>query len=1424
MTMQFATLRNQIGRLATSESPTTQLAEMAELLAQMVGADVCALVYWDPNERVSRRLAVYGVDAVNFLFVKEKPAGSPSLLQQIVEDAEIRIFNDVHTLETPPTLMIRELGARHFMAVPMVSRGGVIGAVYWLNTRADTPFTPEQAELVANSVDMVSLAIDNSLLSGRLQGQLSETTALLEIAAIAASTFTLDDMLRQVLRIGQQILGISCGAFLLYDRQTNTLTPHPTTIFGFSQDISSIRFAVNSPGSPVAITFTSGGPYFMNEIRPTPSDPAFEKLAVNGLQNVLLAPLRVQDEPMGVFLVGNKVGAFTRAEAQLLNAMGSHVAAALRNAELLIYTQQRLRETEALQHIAVITSSTLDLDEMLKDVLREASELLGVDGAVLMLPDFKRDALVVHSPSRHGSARTMHIEPISLRGVGSVIHAYHTGYPYVSNAPEGDFRNLLLYPLNSRDRTLGVMCLFNRTHGMFHDDQVELARAIALQIATSMENAQLFAAERRRADLMSLISRISQELTATLDLTGLTRKVVQAMHQLLGYEVVSVMLIDDTGLQLTVQASVSSIPGVSVTENYSYPITQGITGRAVRTGETQLIMDIADDRDFFIMVAPENLTGSALAVPLRFGSRVLGALEIMTPRASVLDRTDRVALETLAAQVSVAIENARLWNQAQRRLLEQGIVHQIGQDLISILDYRELVNAVVQHMTKALGTAVCLLAAYDMESGQLTVEAEYRIGQNVADRLPPYLGTTLGANERNMIARAIQTRRQVIVYRDLGDGAETRSRQQIHLVKMGVYSQLTLPMIAGDRVIGCVIWMETRNAREFTPNDVRLAQTLTAQAAIAIENARLFLQANRRAREQALLRRIAVGLSTANDVESMLKQFAQDVVQAMEADNALVLLRSSSGKFSVGASVMNTGQLTDMLLSNVTESEQYPTAFAALEGGSTLLINRRVIENSAEIASTPAVQELIRTTNRRSVIITPILRRRREVIGVLEVSSDDEHRVFDAHEVQLLESLANQGAVAYDNISLHEREQRRLRQLEALQTSNKNIVGQLQMERLYEMIVREASRVFRADAVSLMTPDDNNEYYVHNASVGLSDRYVRERRPAVRDFSDLRSFSPNLERDKDQLALIRAEGLFSVVSIPLVKAGQQLAVLNFYSREQERLFTAEERDLMKLFASQAAIAIENARLFEALQDRALELAKANRLKSEFLARISHELRTPMNSINGYSEMLLKNIYGQLTDKQTDRVERILRNGRNLLSLIDDLLDISKIDAGKMILFIEPVNVQAELATTLGNLESQATQRGLTLTLDVPESISPVSADVLRFRQIVTNLLGNAIKFTKEGGVTVRVHEDHENGRPMVCISVIDTGIGIRKEDQDIIFDEFRQADGSTTREYGGTGLGLAISKKLVEMMAGRIWVESTPGDGSTFSFTLPAVM
>ena len=297
----------------------------------------------------------------------------------------------------------------------------------------------------------------------------------------------------------------------------------------------------------------------------------------------------------------------------------------------------------------------------------------------------------------------------------------------------------------------------------------------------------------------------------------------------------------------------------------------------------------------------------------------------------------------------------------------------------------------------------------------------------------------------------------------------------------------------------------------------------------------------------------------------------------------------------------------------------------------------------------------------------------------------------------------------------------------------------------------------------------------------------------------------------------RAEyGIRSSLATPLLREGVPIGVINV-RRKTPQPFTEKEITLLKTFADQAVIAIENVRLFQEIQDKNDQLEAANRHKSQFLANVSHELRTPLNSIIGFTRIVLRRSEGKIEPLQKENLQKVLVSSDHLLTLINELLDLAKIEAGRMEAFAETFKLDEIIRVATTTVEPLLRNGNVKLITEIAPDIPPMKTDRDKLKQCVLNLLSNAVKFTEKG--EIKVAAARNNGT--VKLTVSDTGIGMNQEALKYIFDEFRQADMSSTRKYGGTGLGLAIVKKFINLMGGEIVVESEVGKGSQFTITLP---
>jgi signal transduction histidine kinase/HAMP domain-containing protein len=484
----------------------------------------------------------------------------------------------------------------------------------------------------------------------------------------------------------------------------------------------------------------------------------------------------------------------------------------------------------------------------------------------------------------------------------------------------------------------------------------------------------------------------------------------------------------------------------------------------------------------------------------------------------------------------------------------------------------------------------------------------------------------------------------------------------------------------------------------------------------------------------------------------------------------------------------------------------------------------------------PEAQVLQQGAGFRTILATPLMRDDTPV-GVI-VLRRMEVRPFTDKQIDLLKTFADQAVIAIENVRLFTELQARtaeltrsVGELEALGEVGRAISSTLDLETVLATVVSRANELAETDGGAIYEFDEATRAFRLQATdrfpeefaavlrttplvfgEGAVGRAAKTREPVqIPDVTDTDAYS---SRVKD--ALLRF-GYRSLLAVPLLSEDEVVGAL-VVNRHAAGAFSDRSVELLRTFAAQSALAIQNARLFQEIEDKGRQLEVANQHKSEFLASVSHELRTPLNAIIGFSEVMLERMFGDVNEKQEEYLNDILSSGRHLLSLINDILDLAKIEAGRMELEAADFNLPQAIDNTLILVRERAVRRGIVLERTVDPRLGEVKGDERKIKQVLLNLLSNAVKFTPEGG---RIEVQAELANDTAEISVTDTGVGIAPEDHAAVFEEFRQVGTDYARKHEGTGLGLALARKFVELHGGKIWVKSQVGQGATFTFTIP---
>jgi signal transduction histidine kinase/HAMP domain-containing protein len=877
------------------------------------------------------------------------------------------------------------------------------------------------------------------------------------------------------------------------------------------------------------------------------------------------------------------------------------------------------------------------------------------------------------------------------------------------------------------------------------------------------------------------------------------------------------------------------------------PLTRGsVSGRAIVDRATLHISDLLGEADReYPDIAPairrEGIR-TTIGIPLLREGVSIGSITAF--RTEVRPFTDKqiALLQTFADQAVIAIENVRLFKELEARnaalttaLDQQTATAEILRVISSSpTDVQPVFDAIVANAVRLCGGVYGIIWRYDGKLVNLV--GLHNFPTEGRDALTGHFPRPLDELE-GPLPTALRTGTVVEIadvthYGDLGGRMRNLWRSR------GVNSVIMVPMRRDTAVVGA-IGVSHPEVGAFSPGRIELLKTFADQAVIAIENVRLFkeLEARNAALTESLEQQTATAeilrviSSSPTDVQPVLDAVAESAARLCGANDAIIM-RVEGG-----------------LLRPVSHFGDVPIATSPSEGrpltprllGGRAILERRTIHihdagDEATRAEFPETHALSERVGMRTVVATPLLRED-AVVGVIIIRRLSV-RPFTDKQIALLQTFADQSVIAIENVRLFQELQARtaeltrsVGELEALSEVGRAISSTLDLETVLATIVSRANQLAETDGGAIYEFDETTRAFRLRATDRFPEEFVTVLRSTplvygegaigraaatgapiqVPDVTDTDAYSSRV-RD----ALLRF-GYRSLLAVPLVSENEVVGAL-VVNRRGAGEFPARTVELLRTFGAQSALTIQNARLFHEIEDKSRELEVANQHKSEFLASVSHELRTPLNAIIGFSEVMLERMFGDVNDKQEEYLNDILSSGRHLLSLINDILDLAKIEAGRMELEPSDFDLPQAIDNALILVRERALRRGIALDRWIDPRLGEVKGDERKIKQVLLNLLSNAVKFTPEGG---RVNVRAVLAEGAAEISVADTGVGIAPDDQEVVFEEFRQVGTDYARKHEGTGLGLALARKFVELHGGKIRVESRVGHGSTFTFSIP---
>lgn len=1334
--------------------------------------------------------------------------------------------------------MRQRSGSGTVMIVPLVYQGEVFGALSAINGFNQPDFNEGDLDLLLAMSNQVANAVANARLFQEEQNRRRIADTLSQTARVVGATLEIQDVAKRLLFQLSEAVTFNHAALYVLDGNRFDL------IGQLSQAENEAMAPVeqtrtNPPDEPLfQLVVNSGVPLIITDTHQ--DDRWITTKPVLKIRSWIGAPLLSGDQAIGVLQLDHpEPGIYDQENADLITAIAAQVAVAIRNAALYQQVQRRSIQLQTAAEVSRAASSILEPNPLIQQAVNLIRDRFNLYYVGLFLVDEAGDGS--REPGQWAILRAGTGEPGRIqveRGhrlainsesmIGECIRTsksqtpktIYEAAPRYINPLLPETRTEIALPLISRGTVIGAMSIQSTVENAFTTEDVAILQTMADQVANALQNANLFDQTQARADELDILNEMSRTLSRDLEIGNILRSIYLYTSRLIDTSTFFIALYDSDTNMLAFPFATEDNKEIQI---QTRPLGTGLTEYVIQTRETVLIQENVESwlKQHNIEL---RLTGtmpqSWLGAPLAIGEQSLGIICVQNQVRYHFNEHHRDLLNAIANQSAIVLQNAQLFRQTQAALSNTEALLTITSMASSSLDLRETLSNVLDHILKTIDSDAGLISIANPFTNQLDL---------LAHQLPKAMlrGLEIKGLEGSLCDWVYQ-QGTPLVLDDLSVNAPVDASGAI---AMGFSSYQGVPLGAKGRVLGTLC---TFSKRRLTPreNDISLLNAVGQQIGVAIENASLFEQTQSQAAELAILNEMSRVLSTIFNIEEIIHTIHEYSSRLMDTTYFFVALYNEKDDEVSFPFVTEKGVVSSI----PSMKKRRGLTQHVIDTKEPLLISHDVKQRISELG----LEEITVGEPAESWLGVPLIIGN-SVLGVIATQNADTPRVFNERHKDLMISIARQSAIAIQTARLFQTTQQRVRDLTTLSNASQTLASApLDIREVAAIVAEQVGEIVSKNTTPSIALRDplHPDLMRMIITASIQDGAIAwEPAPEKFDYKlseypatqmVVERVEPKLihrsDRDADPVELrdMAQYGIGTLLMLPLTVKGQVIGVMELETWGVETLYSPDERTLLSTLANQAAISLENARLYQEQLETAEQLRELDKLKTQFLANMSHELRTPLNSIIGFSRVIMKGIDGPVTDLQQQDLSAIYNAGQHLLKMINDILDISKVDAGKMELAFEDVNIFDIINSVMSTARGLVKDKPIQLLTAIEDNLPMVYADPTRIRQVLLNLISNAAKFTDQGSITVTARrQTNPQGKPELYLSVSDTGIGIAPEDQVKLFEPFVQVDGSPTRATGGTGLGLSITRMLVELHHGEIHIDSALGEGSTFYLSLP---